>query len=124
VRVVFATAVVMLAAPTAASAYANFRAPGRTLYCELGDLPAPRVLICWRARDGLSIGMLPTGRATVSPDRNNKANHQDRAPVLGYNHTWRYRTSYRCISKPAGVTCRNRSNHGFFLGRFRGFRLL
>ena len=122
-RALVATLFVALAMPAVAGAYASFRAPGRTLYCELGDLPAPRVLTCWRAKDGRSIGMLPTGRALVNPDTNTKNLHQDRAPVLGFGHTWRYRTSYRCISKPAGVTCRNRSNHAFFLGRYRGYRV-
>jgi hypothetical protein len=113
---------VALAVPAVAAGYANFRAPGRTVYCALGDPPPPIVLNCWRARDGLSIAMLPTGRALVSPDRNNRGNHQDRARVLQIGQTWQ-RKGYRCTSRRNGVTCTNRSGHGWRLGLVRGYKL-
>lgn len=113
--------VAALAVPSVAAGYASFRAPGRTVYCELGEV-RPVSLVCWRARDGRSIGMLPTGRALVNPDTNTRNLHHDRAPVLAFGRTWR-RGAYRCTSRAAGVTCRNRSGHGWFLGRLRGYRL-
>jgi Family of unknown function (DUF6636) len=120
-RALFAALLAALAVPAAAAGYAFFRAPGRTVYCELGEV-RPVALVCWRAKDGRSIGMLPTGRALVNPDTNSKGLRHDRAPVLGFGKTWR-RAPYRCTSRAAGVTCTNRSGHGWFLGRFRGHRL-
>src|SRR5205807_5739787 len=98
VRAFVVTVFVALTVPAVAAAYANFRAPGRTLYCELGDPPPPIVLTCWRATDGRSIAMLPKGRALVSPDRNTRGLHQDRAPVLQFGRTWRH-GAYRCTSR-------------------------
>jgi hypothetical protein len=123
VRATLAVVVAALCVPAVAAAYANFRAPGRTLYCEIGDPPPPRVLQCWRATDGRSIAVLPTGRAVVNPDTNTKGLHQDRAPVLQFGQTW-HRLAYRCTSRRLGVTCTNGSGHGFWLGRYKGYRLL
>ena len=38
------------------------------------------------------------------------------APVLAYGTAW-HQGAYRCSSAAAGLTCRNRSGHGFFLSR-------
>jgi uncharacterized protein DUF6636 len=38
------------------------------------------------------------------------------APVLAYGHSWR-RGGISCTSRPTGLTCSNRSRHGFFLSR-------
>ena len=43
---------------------------------------------------------------------------EDRATVLGYGKTWMGRGVW-CISMPAGLTCGNRSGHGFFMSRTR-----
>jgi len=108
--------------PEAVAGPTVFRAPGRTVYCELGDRPPPVVLTCWRATDGRSIAMLPTRRALVSPDKNTRGLHKDGAPVLQFGRTWR-NGSYRCTSRRLGVTCTNRSRHGRWLGRYKGYRL-
>ena len=42
----------------------------------------------------------------------------DRARVLGYGKTWSG-GGIRCTSAEAGLTCRNKSGHGFFLSRER-----
>jgi len=120
-KATLAAVVAALALPGVASAYASFRAPGATVYCELGEVK-PVTLVCWRAKDGRSIGMLPTGRALVNPDTNTRGLRHDRAPILAFGKAWRS-GAYRCTSQPAGVTCRNRSGHGWSLGRFRGHRL-
>jgi len=41
---------------------------------------------------------------------------QERAPVLGYGHRWHI-GPYSCNSAITGLTCRNTSDHGFFLSR-------
>lgn len=40
------------------------------------------------------------------------------APVLRYGRSW-HRGAFRCVSRRAGLTCRNAAGHGFFLARTR-----
>jgi hypothetical protein len=42
-------------------------------------------------------------------------------PFLGYGRAWR-RGGIRCVSRSIGLTCRNRSGHGFFMSRERTTR--
>lgn len=42
------------------------------------------------------------------------------APVLGYGSTWRG-GGITCTSRRTGLTCRNRSGHGFFMSRARSY---
>ena len=111
-----------LVVPSLAAAYASFRAPGRNVYCGLSDPRLPAALICWRASDGLSIGMNRTGRALPSPDRNNRGFHQDRARVLQFGQSWQ-RGPYRCSTRTSGVRCTNSSGHGWLFGLRHGYRL-
>jgi hypothetical protein len=39
------------------------------------------------------------------------------APVLGYGKTWKQSDGLHCTSAFKGLTCRNKSGHGFFLSR-------
>jgi hypothetical protein len=41
-----------------------------------------------------------------------------RSRVLGYGHTWQ-RSGLTCTSRMNGLTCSNRTGHGFFLSRLR-----
>ncbi len=117
-----AVLVTALVVPGVALGYASFRAPGRNVYCGLSDPKLPATLICWRASDGLSLGMNRTGTALPSPDRNNRGFHQDRARVLQFGQSWQ-RGGYRCTSRATGVRCTNASRHGWLLGLRRGYRL-
>ena len=42
------------------------------------------------------------------------------APVLGYGSSWRG-GGITCTSRRSGLTCRNRSGHGFFMSRARSY---
>ena len=44
-----------------------------------------------------------------------------RAHALRYGSTWK-KSGFVCTSKRAGLRCRNRSGHGFFLSRQRSYR--
>ena len=111
-----------LIVPSLALAYASFRAPGRNVYCGLSDPKLPATLICWRASDGLSLGMNGRGRALPSPDRNNRGFHQDRARVLAFGQTWQ-RGPYLCTSRASGLRCANASGHGWVFGLRKGYKL-
>jgi hypothetical protein len=122
VKAVVAAIVVALAVPGVAAAYASFRAPGRNVYCGLSEGELPATLICWRASDGLSLGMNARGTALPSPDRNNRGFHQDRARLLQFGQSW-HRGAYRCTSRRSGVRCTNASGHGWVFGLRRGYKL-
>jgi len=66
---------------------------------------------------GDSLAMRKTGRVfTVC--------HGDTAlggKPLAYGKTWRY-DGFACTSRKTGLTCKNRSRHGFFLSRARSRR--
>ena len=72
---------------------------GRTRGCDLDS--------------GDSVGMRATGRPFW-------VCHGDTilrsGPVLGYGSTWR-KGPFTCVIARTGVTCRNRSQHGFTLSR-------
>jgi hypothetical protein len=84
--------------------------------------PAPPRRFC--AEGGYAgdrVVLLATGRAEVPPcagDPGPFLGLQVGARVLGYGKTWRG-SGIRCTSATAGLTCRNRSGHGFFLSRER-----
>ena len=46
------------------------------------------------------------------------ANIGTEVPVLPYGRTLRW-SGFACASRRTGLTCRNRSSHGFFLSRER-----
>jgi hypothetical protein len=81
--------------------------PRRT--CTEGGYAGDRVLL------------LATGRTQVpscAGDPGPFLGYQVGARVLGYGKTWSG-SGLRCTSATAGLTCRNRSAHGFFLSRWR-----
>jgi len=65
------------------------------------------------------------GRARGKIDAPNRG-YYDRAPgrVLRFGQTWSVRGYWTCVSRRAGLTCTNRSKHGWWLGRVRGPALL
>jgi hypothetical protein len=60
-----------------------------------------------------------TGRARTVCAGDTSVNK--RARVLGNGQRWA-RGGFRCTSRLAGLHCRNRSGHGFFLSRGHSFR--
>jgi hypothetical protein len=84
------------------------------LRCDVGerDWRGPSARDC-ELDSGDAVGMRPTGRPFW-------VCHGDTilrsGPVLGYGSTWRV-GPFTCASARAGVTCRNRSQHGFTVSR-------
>ena len=63
--------------------------------------------------------MRPRGRSTVVCAGDTAVNRRARA--VRYGTTWA-RGGFTCSSKKAGLRCRNRTGHGFFLSRARSYR--
>jgi hypothetical protein len=117
----------------AAAELESFRTPSRDIGCLFaprGDL-GPGLLRCdvlgglrpepgractgdW---SGATVGL--AGRA--APACAGDTAYDPRARVLAHGRTWR-RAGIAGVSRRAGLTCRNRGGHGFFLSR-RGWRV-
>jgi len=130
VRLTLAAAVLAAAAPRPTSAHVqlqSFQTPsgniaclayqegGRwELRCDVGehDWQGPRAAHC-DLDSGDALGLHAAGRAYW-------VCHGDTVlrsgPVLGYGSTWRA-GPFTCDVSRAGVTCRNRAQHGFTLSR-------
>ncbi|MFL5386382.1 MAG: DUF6636 domain-containing protein [Longimicrobiaceae bacterium] len=84
------------------------------LRCDVGerDWRGPSARDC-ELDSGDAVGMRATGRPfwVCHGDTILRA-----GPVLGYGSTWR-KGPFTCVVARAGVTCRNRSQHGFTVSR-------
>ena len=114
------------ALPIAAEAGSSFTSPSKRISCAVFDdslrcdvlgyrwksLP-PKPSSCdfdWGGAVGLS--------ASGGPRHLCVSDAVDRGRVLGYGKSWRF-GSFRCTMRTSGVTCTNRSHHGFELARER-----
>jgi hypothetical protein len=89
-----------------------------------GNVPNPRTdFYCWTPNDGFYVDMHATGHVFGHDYEEQlqgaypRTNH-----VLGFGQRWA-RPEFRCVSRRSGLTCRNDAKHGWWLGRFRGYRV-
>jgi hypothetical protein len=124
VRRVFLLVVTMavLAALAPALARGDFKQPGGGVYCTI-HLGSPQLLECWRSKTGLTLVISPRGRASFETLRSNRNTFEDFAPPLRFGRTWRYKGLYTCTMTTKGLTCKNQSRHGFFMGRTEGYKI-
>jgi len=104
--------------------WVDFKTPSGNIICTTGRLPLSRsavgigcvVFSVSGARGQASWMMRPTGRAwhrAVAANIETEGLH-----ALAYGRSWS-RLGISCSSRFHGLTCRNRSGHGFFLSRER-----
>jgi hypothetical protein len=112
-----------LTAAFSAAAVAAFVTPHKTPYCSVSEGETPLHLICWRPADGLTLDMKREGRAQKHVRPVNRS-YFDPAPgrLLRFGQTRRF-AGYSCVSRSVGLTCSNRSRHGWWLGRLHRSRL-
>jgi uncharacterized protein DUF6636 len=119
-----AGAALLAVAPAASASFVHFRTPSGNIGC-IGDATSLRcdirsttVPLPPRPRGcdldyGDAFAMTPRGRAR-------RICHGDTAlagrSVLAYGRARRI-GPFRCVSRTAGLTCRNRAGHGWFLSR-------
>jgi len=111
----------------------DFRTPSKAAYCDFvpqgeiveGGVPHPPAddLFCWRPNDGLTMQMTARGRGEdVDGSRSQlKGAHAPARHLLRFGQRWR-RREFTCVSRWSGLTCVNRARHGWWLGRFIGYR--
>ena len=105
-----------------ALARGDFKQPGGGVYCGLNH-GVPEVLTCWRSKTGLTLAMSSRGRASFATLRSNRNTFEDFAPPLRVGHTWTFKSLFTCKMALNGLTCKNRSKHGWFMGRTAKYRL-
>jgi hypothetical protein len=67
--------------------------------------------------------MRERSRATKGYDRHNVGYHDVVGRVLSFGRHWHIRgLGFWCTSRRTGLTCWNRGGHGWWLGRYRGYR--
>jgi len=124
---VFTLALALLVPAVAQAKYRDFRTPSGNIGCGFTDDPS-QYLRCdilhssdmpQRPRScdldyGYAYGMKRKGRSVILCAGDTVVN-QD-APVLRYGRTKRI-GPFTCTSRRTGLTCSNRSHHGFFLSR-------
>jgi hypothetical protein len=136
VLAVVAAAALPLGAPAKSSVYLEFKLPSGNIGCGYakfeGETASLRCEIVSGLRPlppkprrcdgdwGRAVGMAPTGSASRYCITDTVMNPG--APVLAYGRTWS-RGGFVCRSRTDGLTCTNRSGHGWFLSRARS-RLL
>jgi len=81
-------------------------------------------LICWTPNDGFTVSMHRFDRPRRRYHKLNRS-YYDPAPgrVLGFGQLAREPGCWTCVSRSSGLICTNRAGHGWWLGRFRGYRI-
>jgi hypothetical protein len=115
-------AVVALAFPMSTLALADFRTPKGVAYCGVSHGESPHALICWTPKDGFTLDMGARGFPRKRYVRANRGFHDYVGRTLRFGRRWAGAGFY-CVSRRTGLTCTNRAGHGWWLGRYRGYRL-
>jgi hypothetical protein len=130
-----------------------FRTPGAAAYCyiDLAGFEDDRPdLLCWTPNDGWGVEIASTDRRAfvayhnhaprTAEDFSDLRGYRPWVHTLGFGSTWSYRcknvrddatciaggdgkAAFICRSRSIGLTCTNAVGHGFWIGRFRGYRL-
>jgi hypothetical protein len=142
--VAFAAAAACVGGATAREPYASFYTPGKAAYCgSVQDITGDNVgyvpwLYCWTPNDGFTIELRDTDRRpSARYVAKNRWHYEPSTRRLTYRQDWWLNRAgqegtgtaglgnvlIKCASRTSGLRCTNRHGHGFWLGRFRGFRL-
>jgi hypothetical protein len=100
---------------------ADFDTPGDAAYCGTDHFKGNQ-LTCWTPHDGFTVVMRRKGAASKRYEPGFNGYHDEVGQRLGFGETWRA-NGFTCTSRRKGLTCRNRRGHGWWLGRYVGYRL-
>lgn len=131
--------------------WAHFGTPGKAAYCytEYAGYEDSRAqLFCWTPNDGWWVSIPWNGKRArtgiydtfpqIVHGKTKLKGYAPSARLLRFGQHWRLRcddpgnfktcrgkgvTSFACASQSTGLTCRNAAGHGFWIGRYRGYRL-
>jgi hypothetical protein len=131
VAVAFAAALA-LAAPAAADPITGFHTPQWAAQCRVDAHPTDpgnTTLTCWTPNDGFYVRMTPQGHVAKGYARKFRG-YRDTYwadGLMSYGENWKHISpgffQYGCRSRRTGLTCGNHEGHGWWLGRYRGYRV-
>jgi hypothetical protein len=123
-----------------AARFGSFKTPSGNIVCGYGDVssarnasigcgiesglrPAPKNTCHDLDYSGKRMSLRSTGAAVIDLCAGDPGPFllADKAPVLRYGSSWRGAT-ITCTSRRTGLTCTNRSGHGFFMSRTHSYR--
>ena len=113
---VCACAVITASGSQAAGKYPGFHTPKRAVFCRYANF-RPLGLTCWRPRDGYTVAMHVYGKPIAGFQYTNRHAYEDAAPTLRYGRMWGSFKVIGCKSTKTGLTCKNRRNHGWTIGK-------
>ena len=118
---------VAAAAQARESVYVTFRMPSGNIACGYSTDFGPVTLRC-DILSGMKPGLagrceldwtgLSMGRGIARPTCAGDTVYDPKAPVLKYGSVWK-RGPFTCVSLLIGLSCTNRTGHGFFLSKER-----
>ena len=138
----------LVAAPIAqAGTTITFYTPAHAVVCAQWYLDG--YLMCTTPNDGFTIFMYATGKVPRTGDGVLDSGMKNplygarglgqfdgrSGALLQFGYHWSASTAgcgarpcvavpdFNCVSASTGLTCRNRSGHGWWLGRYRGYRI-
>jgi hypothetical protein len=94
-----------------------FKTPKGAVYCVYEGS-----IYCWTPNDGFTVQITYKGYPTKAYYHSNKSEKPQDYRTLRYGKTFRV-GKLRCTSRRTGLTCKNAKNHGWWLGRYVGYRL-
>ena len=117
-----------------AAKYGSFKTPSGNIVCGYGSgsigcgiatglKPAPKNTCTDLDYSGKRMSVHTSGRAVLDLCAGDPGPFlfTKTAPVLAYGSSWRG-DGITCASRRAGLTCKNRSGHGFFMSRAASYR--
>jgi hypothetical protein len=96
-----------------------FKTPKGAAYCYT-EPTGVGPLMCWTPNDGFMVYMTVNGKVKKQYEIPGSAPAGYR--TLRFGHRARA-NGFRCHSRRTGLTCKNRRGHGWWLGRYVGYRL-
>lgn len=104
-----------------------FGTPNNAVYCGMGpDSPHKRsqeYIHCFTPNDGFDVWMSRSGRPTASYVRAERGQYVQPYKRLAFGQSVSLLPGFKCTSRATGLTCVNAQGHGWWLGRFKGYRL-
>ena len=118
---------VALTPDQAAAIAIYFGTPNNAAYCGMGpDSPHRRsqeYIHCFTPNDGFDVYMKRTGRPSAGYVRSERGFYVHPYKRLAFGQSVSLLPGFSCTSRATGLTCVNSAKHGWWLGRFKGYRL-
>jgi hypothetical protein len=122
-----AVVAVMLAPDEATAIAIYFGTPNNAAYCGMGpDSPHKRsqeYIHCYTPNDGFDVWMGRTGRPRARYVPSERGQYVKPYRRLAFGQSVSLLDGFKCTSRRSGLTCVNPAKHGWWLGRFKGYRL-